>query len=219
MKAKLKEKYTLPKYLDKMHDKALTLKQHCMSVAEYMQKFDELMIRSEFEEDVDQTAAQKAGMADEIKRQLLQQPIYNVNSALQAELDAESYNQSNRSKPSSSYDVSKIQVRVVGVLLDLNVGKLAIKLYRCPRKHNLHIGIDQEKEETIEERVVEENSFDNGTYVADDLEYDCNVDTSLLSLVRRILRAPKVEKEVCGTKEELSLFPLPCPAAALPFEG
>ncbi|EOY17131.1 Uncharacterized protein TCM_036303 [Theobroma cacao] len=159
MKAKLKEKYMLPKYLDKMHDKALTLKQCCMSVGDYMQNFDELMIRSEFEEDVNQTAAQKAGLADEIQRPLLQQPIYNVNNAFQAELDTESYNQSNRSKPSSSYDVSN--------------------------------NSNQEKEETIEEHVVEENSFDNGTYVADDLEDDCYVDISLLFVVRCILRAPK----------------------------
>ena len=39
-----------------------------------------------------------------------------------------------------------------------------------------------------------EDEFDYGAFTVDDLEED-EVDTSLLSIVRRILAAPKVEKE------------------------
>ena len=39
-----------------------------------------------------------------------------------------------------------------------------------------------------------EDEFDYGKFTVDDLEED-EVDTSLLSIVRRILAAPKVEKE------------------------
>ena len=40
----------------------------------------------------------------------------------------------------------------------------------------------------------EDRAFDYGDFAMDDLEED-EVDTSLLSVVRRILAAPKVEKE------------------------
>ena len=77
MKAKLKEKYLLPNYLDKKQDKALTFKRASMSIAEYMRRSDEFMIRNQFMGDVNLAAVQfKAGLRDDIRRKLLRQPMH-----------------------------------------------------------------------------------------------------------------------------------------------
>ena len=63
-----------------------------MSVAEYMQKFDEIKTKSQFFEEPCQTLARfKTGLRANIRREILRQPVYNVEHAFQVALDMEEY--------------------------------------------------------------------------------------------------------------------------------
>ncbi|KAG5564865.1 hypothetical protein RHGRI_000907 [Rhododendron griersonianum] len=62
--------------------------------------------------------------------------------------------------------------------------------YQCP-KRNLHMGMEQEAEF---DQQNNDDSFDVGVLNTDDLEEE-EVDNSLISVVRCILTAPKVEKK------------------------
>ena len=91
MKAKLREKYMPTNYYDKLCDQLINLRQNNMSVAEYMQTFDELKT-SQIVEHPRQTLARfKAGVRLEIKRELLRQPLYSLEHAFQVALDMEEY--------------------------------------------------------------------------------------------------------------------------------
>ena len=79
-------------YYEKLCEQAINLKQNYMSVAEYMQKFDELKTRSQLLEDPRQTLARfKSGLRSNIRRELLRQPIYSLEQAFQVSLDLEEY--------------------------------------------------------------------------------------------------------------------------------
>ena len=68
--------------------------------------------------------------------------------------------------------------------------------WECPNKRNLHLGADFRDKENLE--VEEDEGADYLTEIAqlnvDDLE-DKEEDTSYLSVVRRLLSAPKSQKE------------------------
>lgn len=79
-------------YHEKLCEQLIELKQNSMSVAEYMQKFDELKMRSQVTEDSSQTLARfKAGLRSDIRRELLRQPLYSLEHAFQVTLDMEEY--------------------------------------------------------------------------------------------------------------------------------
>ena len=91
MKVKLQEKCMPTNYYDKLCDQLINLRQNNMSVAEYMQTFDELKT-SQIVEHPRQTLARfKAGLRLEIKRELLRQPLYSLEHAFQVALDMEEY--------------------------------------------------------------------------------------------------------------------------------
>ena len=92
MKAKVREKYMPTNYYDKLCDQVINLRQNNMSIAEYMQKFDELKTRSQMVEESRQTLARfKVGLRPEIKLELLRQPLYSLEHAFQVALDMEEY--------------------------------------------------------------------------------------------------------------------------------
>ena len=65
--------------------------------------------------------------------------------------------------------------------------------FQCP-KRNLHMGVEHNEEPDQQHHEDEEESFDVGAFNNDDLK-DEETETSLISVVRRILAAPKVERE------------------------
>ncbi|KAF7135648.1 hypothetical protein RHSIM_Rhsim08G0121000 [Rhododendron simsii] len=71
-------------------------------------------------------------------------------------------------------------------------GETGHMAYQCP-KRNLHMGMEQEAEFDQQHNDDNDDSFDVGVLNTDDIEEE--VDNSLISVVRRILTAPKVEKE------------------------
>ena len=90
MKAKLREKYMPTNYYDKLCDQLINLRKNNMFVVDYMQKFDELKIRSQIVEDSRQTLERiKAGLRPKNKRPLLRQPLYSLEHAFQVALDME----------------------------------------------------------------------------------------------------------------------------------
>lgn len=92
MKAKLREKYMPSNYHEKLCDQLVTPKQGSMSVAAYMQRFDELKGRSQIVEDPRHTLARfKSGLRTDIQRELLRQPLYSMEHAFQVTLDIEEY--------------------------------------------------------------------------------------------------------------------------------
>ncbi|KAG5535161.1 hypothetical protein RHGRI_023069 [Rhododendron griersonianum] len=226
MKAKLREKYMPSNYHEKLCEQLIELKQNNMSVAEYMQKFDELKMRSQVTEDSSQTLARfKAGLRPDIRRELLRQPLYSLEHAFQVALDmeeylkypipkkfgsqvgetaAKGYNDTSRFRPSVSKQTSantadpkgKNHVANKGGGKDnrcFKCGETGHMAYQCP-KRNLHMGMEQESEFDQQRNDDNDDSFDVGVLNTDDLEEE-EVDNSLISVVRCILTAPKVEKE------------------------
>ena len=202
-----------------------------MLVAKYIQKFNELKTRSQVIEEPCQTLARfKTSLRADIQREMLRQPVYNVEHAFQVALDMEEYlrylvprkigsqtketaskkfvesssgakpfNRSNGSKPSANLAESKGK----GVMSNnysgkeskcFKCGEIGHMVYQCPKKRSLHIGVEDEKEGIQQDEDHKEDTLDYGAFTVDDLEED-EVDTSLLSVVRRILAAPKVEKK------------------------
>ena len=79
-------------YRDKLCEQLFNLKRGSMSIAKYMQKFDELKTRSQVDEEPCQTLAQfKTSLKADIRRETLRQPVYNVEHAFQVALDVEEY--------------------------------------------------------------------------------------------------------------------------------
>ncbi|KAG5557605.1 hypothetical protein RHGRI_007755 [Rhododendron griersonianum] len=226
MKAKLREKYMPSNYHEKLCEQLIELKQNNMSVAEYMQKFDELKMRSQVTEDSSQTLARfKAGLRPDIRRELLRQPLYSLEHAFQVALDmeeylkypipkkfgsqvgetaAKGYNDTSRFRPSVSKQTSANTADPKGKNHAANkgggkdnrcfkCGETGHMAYQCP-KRNLHMGMEQESEFDQQRNDDNDDSFDVGVLNTDDLEEE-EVDNSLISVVRRILIAPKVEKE------------------------
>ena len=63
-----------------------------MSVAEYMQKFDEIKTKSQVFEEPCQTLARfKTGLRADVRKEILRQPIYNVEHAFQVAIDMKEY--------------------------------------------------------------------------------------------------------------------------------
>ena len=92
MKVKFREKYMPANYRDKLCEQLFNLKQGSMSIAKYMQKFDELKTRGQVDEEPCQTLARfKTGLKADIRREMLRQPVYNVEHAFQVALDMEEY--------------------------------------------------------------------------------------------------------------------------------
>nr|XP_024931657.2 uncharacterized protein LOC107422641 [Ziziphus jujuba var. spinosa] len=210
MKAKLREKYMPTNYYDKLYEQAINLKQGNLSVAESMQKFDELKTRSQLLEDPRQTLARfKSGLRSDIRRELLRQPIYGLEQAFQVSLDLEEYlgsfkrldiNRSSRvvtNQPSKQPMKAKVPVPNASELRGkgnqcFKCGQPGHMAYNCP-KRNLHLDVEHH-EELDQQREEDEDNFNYGVYNPDDLEED-EVDTSLSAVVRRILSIPKDEKE------------------------
>ncbi|KAF7144488.1 hypothetical protein RHSIM_Rhsim04G0004700 [Rhododendron simsii] len=223
MKAKLREKYMPSNYHEKLCEQLIELKQNNMSVAEYMQKFDELKMTSQVTEDSSQTLARfKAGLRSDIRRELLRQPLYSLEHAFQVALDmeeylkypipkkfgsqvgetaAKGYNDASRFRPSVSKQTSANMADPKGKNHAANkgggkdnkcfkCGETGHMAYQCP-KRNLHMGMEQENEFDQQHNDDNDDSFDVGVLNTDDLEEE-EVDNSLISVVRRILTAPKL---------------------------
>lgn len=79
-------------YEDRLCEQLVNLKQGTMTVAEYMQKFDELKTRSQIVEDPRHSLARfKSGLRFEIRREMLRYIPYSVENAFQIALDLEEY--------------------------------------------------------------------------------------------------------------------------------
>ena len=61
-------------------------------------------------------------------------------------------------------------------------------------EEDLHIGFEDKERATQEDEDHKENVFNYGDFATNDLEED-EEDISLVSIVRRILAAPKIEEE------------------------
>ncbi|XP_028056995.1 uncharacterized protein LOC114260987 [Camellia sinensis] len=226
MKAKLKEKYMPSNYHEKLCEQLIELKQNRMTVAEYMQKFDELKMRSQIMEDSSQALARfKAGLRPDIRRELLRQPLYSLEHAFQVALDMEEYlnypiskkfvsqvgetitkgyNDANRFRSNVSKQTSVNTADPKGKNYAANKGnRKETKCFKCGEsghmafqcpKRSLHMAVEQEAEFDQQNNDDNDDSFDVGVLNTDDLE-DEEVDNSLISVVRRILAAPKTEKE------------------------
>lgn len=215
MKAKLREKYMPPNYEDKLCEQLVNLKRGTMTVAEYMQKFDELKTRSQIIEDPRHSLARfKSGLRFEIRKEMLRYAPYSVENAFDIALDLEEYlNMSKKSnlqqkdatrkfssntpaiKPSYA---NKSQEGGKGKNIDNSdrcfrcEGK-GHKAYQCPTRNNLHIGIEQEQKKN-DEADQEKDDEESPEFIADDLA-NSDEETFPSMVVRRVLSASKVKEE------------------------
>lgn len=215
MKAKLREKYMPPNYEDRLCVQLVNLRQGTMTVAEYMQKFDELKTRSQILEDARHSLARfKSGLRFEIRKEMLRYAPYSVENAFQIALDLEEYlNLSSTKKvgnqikettrkflnnpPTTKSLPNQIREGVKGKNVDNSdrcfrcEGK-GHKVYQCPTRNNLHIAVEHE-EQGDPEQGDDEDVKDSQKFIADDL-VDSEEDTSSSMVVRRILAAPRVKE-------------------------
>ena len=224
MKAKLREKYMPTNYYDKLCDQLINLRKNNMFVVDYMQKFDELKIRSQIVEDSRQTLERiKAGLRLKNKRPLLRQPLYSLEHAFQVALDMEecvgySSNRKIRVVPLESvhnrhHDTSRDMKPGSNHLENPStrfkpsssqvVDPKGIRYFKCQQPghmeynclmKNLHIGLEYEEEPKPPKQEDNGNSFDYGVYDSVDLD-DEEVDGQIVSMVRCILAVSKVEEE------------------------
>lgn len=92
MKAKLREKYMPPNYEYKLCEQLVNLKQGAMTVAENMQKFDQLKTWRRTIEDPRQSLARfKSGLRFEIRKEMPRYAPNSVENAFEIALDLEEY--------------------------------------------------------------------------------------------------------------------------------
>nr|CAD1838142.1 unnamed protein product [Ananas comosus var. bracteatus] len=92
MKAKLSEKYLPSTHRQLQIEQMLSLRQGSMSVADYMQKFDEISIRCNVQEEEDMTLARfRRGLREEIQKEITPHRVNTVEDAFQLALEYERY--------------------------------------------------------------------------------------------------------------------------------
>ncbi|XP_058191258.1 uncharacterized protein LOC131308354 [Rhododendron vialii] len=134
----------------------------------------------------------------------LKYPIPKKFGSQVGETAAKGYNDASRFRPSVSEQTSANTADPKGKNHAANkgggkdnrcfkCGETGHMAYLCP-KRNLRIGTEQEAEFDQQHNDDNDDSFVVGVLNTDDLEEE-EVDNSLISVVRRILTAPKVEKE------------------------
>ncbi|GFS36272.1 NAD(P)-binding Rossmann-fold superfamily protein [Actinidia rufa] len=152
-------------------------------------------------EDPSQTLARfKTALRPDIKRELLRQPLYNLEHAFQPSADPKGKN----------HLVNKGEGKVSKCFRCGEAGHMA---YHCP-KRNLHIGVEHEDESDQQNHEDDVESFDVEALNTDDLEDD-EIDFSLIAVVRHMLAAPKVGKE----DWKLERLRLPVQPHPQPYKG
>ncbi|KAK8929046.1 hypothetical protein KSP39_PZI017906 [Platanthera zijinensis] len=92
MKERLKDKYLPASYRDQLLDQLQSLRQGTLSVAEYMARFDELVVRSDISEEPIATASRfKAGLRSDLRRELIPHRLETVDQIFQLALEYEQY--------------------------------------------------------------------------------------------------------------------------------
>ena len=92
MKAKLRGKYLPPSYHQRLLDQWKRLTQGSKSVAEYIEKFDEFMMRCDVVESEAVTLSRfRAGLREEIQRELFLREVQDLEHAYQIARDAERF--------------------------------------------------------------------------------------------------------------------------------
>ncbi|KAK8923695.1 hypothetical protein KSP39_PZI019139 [Platanthera zijinensis] len=88
MKERLKEKYLPASYRGQLFEQLQNLRQGTLTVAEYMARFDELIVRSDVSEEPIATASRfKAGLRADIRRELIPHRLETVDQIFQLSLE------------------------------------------------------------------------------------------------------------------------------------
>ncbi|KAK8951463.1 hypothetical protein KSP39_PZI004161 [Platanthera zijinensis] len=92
MKHRLSEKYLPASYRDQLFEQLQNLRQGTLTVAEYMARFDELVVRSDISEEPIATASRfKAGLRSDLRRELIPHRLETVDQIFQLALEYEQY--------------------------------------------------------------------------------------------------------------------------------
>ena len=92
MKEILKEKYVPLAYKECLLDQWQSLRQGNMTAAEYIDKFEEFMVRCNINEDPSVTLARfRTGLRPELQRELIPHEVYSLERAYQIVLELERY--------------------------------------------------------------------------------------------------------------------------------
>lgn len=184
-------------------------------MAEYMQKFDELKTQSQIVEDPRQTLARfKSSLKFELRKELIKQPLFSVEHAYQVALDLEEhfkmttvkkygetaangFSDSDRTAkttpPYSNQKSCEAKKSTDNNDCCFRCERKGYKAYNCPTRASQHVGVQPPREEN-HQHEVEKLEDEGAEFHADDL-VDSDVDTSLAMVIRRILAAPKVERD------------------------
>ncbi|KAK8942371.1 hypothetical protein KSP39_PZI009407 [Platanthera zijinensis] len=103
MTRRLKEKYLPASYRDRLLDQVYALRQGTMSVAEYMTKFDDLIVRSDLREEDSASASRfRHGLKHDIRRELIPHRRETVEQIYELALEYELYLQTTGSRQQTS---------------------------------------------------------------------------------------------------------------------
>ncbi|XP_050387198.1 uncharacterized protein LOC126803432 [Argentina anserina] len=112
MKERLKEKYVLLAYQQRLLDQWQSLRQGGMSAVEYIDKFEEFMVRCNITEDPSVTLARfRTGLRPELQRELIPHEVYSLERAYQIVLELERYLKSPTTPVQRLFDQRNLEFR------------------------------------------------------------------------------------------------------------
>ncbi|KAK8933568.1 hypothetical protein KSP39_PZI015465 [Platanthera zijinensis] len=218
MKRRLKEKYLPASYRDRLLDEVYALRQGTMSVAEYMTKFDDLMVRSDLREESSAAASRfRYGLRPEIRRELIPHRRETVEQIYELALEYELYLRttgprqqfprsdgptSRRATPphSQTPDPPHIPEDVKGKAVMTGPPRPSgPQCYRCSRRGHYaaqcpmrNLLIEDEDDESVD--PVRETEGDIVATVEEDWESDAERSLEL-GVIRRLLHTPRSEDD------------------------
>ncbi|KAK8954863.1 hypothetical protein KSP39_PZI002830 [Platanthera zijinensis] len=202
MKQRLRDKYLPASYREQLLDQLYALRQGSLSVAEYMTRFDELVVSDIFEEPIATASRFRAGLKAEMRRELIPHRMETVEQVFQLALEYESCLRF--TGPRLTMQRADVPPRIPPDVKGKAIipgaprpgpgqcfrcsgrGNLAAQ---CPTR-NLLIGEEGEASTGIEDPVIEEITAEVGDGWESDAERSLE-----LGVILRLLHTPRTEDD------------------------
>ena len=220
MKVRLREKYVPMSYKQKLLDQWQNLRQGNRPVSEYIAKFDEFVMRCHLAEPEEATLSRfRAGLREEIQRELYFREVVDLEQAYQIARTAERFhrgtisarpsvppqrpgpNPNYPSRPNTSTSIARSEdkgkapeTQRTSKTVCFRCQKVGHFASNCPTR-SLHIGELEEEDQETTEKLEEETYEADENLVNEYEEEDTLIEPDQLGVVRCILSQAKVQED------------------------